>query len=106
MDDRGSGRPARDENRYEIVDGHLLVTPPPPLWHQTVGSRLLVQLAKACPDDWEAVLRVHGRLRKEVSVHPFRLEGGTWQSEPIVDVRGSVPVPWGTMVLDLQRLRD
>ena len=161
-----------DGNRYEIVDGHLLVTPPPPLWHQTVGSRLLVQLANACPDGWEATyesLVAYGRtgrvpdllvvrsesledrtrlaygprdvglaveivspssrrrdrldkpaeyasqgipimwrveLDPDVAVHPFRLQDGAWSSEPVVELQGPVPVPWGAVDLDLRRLRS
>jgi Uma2 family endonuclease len=45
----------RDGNRYEVIDGNLIVTPPPPLWHQAVGTELLVQLRRQCPPDWLAV---------------------------------------------------
>ena len=45
----------RDGNRYEVVDGNLVVTPPPPPWHQAVGSVLLGQLIAQCPPDWLAV---------------------------------------------------
>ena len=44
-----------DGRRYEVVDGHLVVTPPPSHVHQRVGSRLLVQLARSCPPEWETV---------------------------------------------------
>ena len=45
----------RDGNRYEVIDGNLIVTPPPPPWHQAVGTELLVQLRAQCPPEWLAV---------------------------------------------------
>jgi Uma2 family endonuclease len=45
----------RDGNRYEVIDGNLIVSPPPPPWHQAVGSVLLVQLIAQCPPEWLAV---------------------------------------------------
>ncbi|TAL21530.1 MAG: Uma2 family endonuclease [Frankiales bacterium] len=44
-----------DGRRYEVVDGHLVVTPPPSQEHQLVANRLLRQLLAACPDEWEAL---------------------------------------------------
>lgn len=41
-----------DGRRYEVVDGGLLVTPPPGQRHQTVGAELLLQLAAQCPPTW------------------------------------------------------
>jgi Uma2 family endonuclease len=38
-----------DGRRYEVVDGVLVVTPPPTQRHQLIGSVLLHQLAPACP---------------------------------------------------------
>lgn len=35
----------RDGNRYELLDGVLLVTPAPSMSHQMVASRLQVRLA-------------------------------------------------------------
>ena len=45
----------RDGHRYEVIDGNLIVTPPPPPWHQAVGSVLLGQLIAQCPPEWLAV---------------------------------------------------
>jgi Uma2 family endonuclease len=45
-----------DGRRYEVVDGHLVVTPPPSQAHQLVGNRLLGQLRDPCPPEWEVVL--------------------------------------------------
>ena len=41
-----------DGRRYEVVDGRLVVTPPPTPWHQLVGSVLLRQLSAAAPAEW------------------------------------------------------
>ena len=45
-----------DGRRYEVVDGHLVVSPPPSQHHQLVAARLCAQLARACPREWEAVV--------------------------------------------------
>jgi Uma2 family endonuclease len=44
-----------DGRRYEVVDGHLVVTPPPSQQHQVVANRLHRQLLLACPPQWEVV---------------------------------------------------
>lgn len=41
-----------DGRRYEVVDGNLVVTPPPTQFHQAVSSLIGQQLTQACPDDW------------------------------------------------------
>lgn len=43
-----------DGRRYEVVDGHLVVTPPPSARHQAVSNRLHRQLQAAAPPEWEA----------------------------------------------------
>src|SRR4051794_6775945 len=45
-----------DGRRYEVVDGHLVVTPPPSQAHQLVANRLLAQLLAPCPPEWEVVM--------------------------------------------------
>ena len=44
-----------DGRRYEVVDGSLLVSPPPGQWHQTIGAELLHQLGAQCPPSWRVV---------------------------------------------------
>ena len=41
-----------DGCRYEVVDGHLVVTPPPAHRHQLAGAVLFRQLRDACPEHW------------------------------------------------------
>lgn len=43
------------EFRYELVDGALLVTPPPELPHSVIANRLARRLAAVLSDDWEVV---------------------------------------------------
>jgi Uma2 family endonuclease len=38
-----------DGNRYELIDGELVVSPPPALPHQLLQSRLLIRLDRAAP---------------------------------------------------------
>lgn len=44
-----------DGRRYEVVDGALLVTPPPGHRHQAVGAELLGQLAAQRTSQWRVV---------------------------------------------------
>lgn len=44
-----------DGRRYEVVDGALVVTPPPSHLHQAVGAALLLQLEHSRPSDWRVV---------------------------------------------------
>ena len=44
-----------DGRRYEVVDGHLVVTPPSTQDHQLVAGRLRQQIAEGCPPEWEVV---------------------------------------------------
>lgn len=45
--------PLGDGRRYEVVDGHLVVTPPPSPAHQAVSNRLQCQIQQVCPAEWE-----------------------------------------------------
>lgn len=49
-------------HRFEVVDGSLVVSPPPPAFHQRVGRRLFVQLHEQVPAEWEAVYEEYVRL--------------------------------------------
>ena len=41
-----------DDRRYEVVDGALVVTPPPGQLHQAIGAELFRQLVVVAPAGW------------------------------------------------------
>ena len=47
-----------DGRRYEVVDGLLVVSPPPTFWHQEVSAALLRRLAAEAPSDWRVLLEL------------------------------------------------
>lgn len=42
--------------RCEVVDGNLVVTPPPTFQHQLVSNRLCQALARTAPDGWDVLM--------------------------------------------------
>lgn len=65
-----------DGHRYEIIDGNLIVSPPPTARHQAISLNLILILRDAAPEGWrvsyEVGIRVpHGNLICDVAVlHP------------------------------------
>lgn len=51
--------------RYEVVDGALLMTPPPTDFHQALERRLFRQLDRQAPPEWEPVFEVAFRVRTD-----------------------------------------
>lgn len=51
--------------RYEVVDGALLMTPPPTDHHQAVSRRLFRQLDRQATAEWEPVYEVAFRVRTD-----------------------------------------
>src|SRR6266498_1255191 len=49
-----------DGNRYELIDGTLIVSPAPGRRHQTVVGELFVALRAACPHDMQALVAPFG----------------------------------------------
>jgi len=45
-----------DGNRYELLDGVLVVTPAPGWYHQVMAGALFAVLREACPDDLRVLL--------------------------------------------------
>ena len=53
-----------DGNRYELLDGVLLVTPAPALKHEIVISRILTRLSVAAQDPGHAHVLGHGAVTR------------------------------------------
>jgi Uma2 family endonuclease len=51
-----------DGRRYEVIDGALLMTPPPTDHHQAVSRRLFRQLDRQATPEWEPVYEVAFRV--------------------------------------------
>lgn len=74
-----------DGHRYEILDGSLVVTPPPTDGHQSVGTALLVALRAAAPRGWRVLpelgVRVPGGnvIPDVVVLHPHAARNVTWR---------------------------
>ena len=49
------GELPNDGRRYEVVDGLLVVSPPPSPWHQVVATALLLQLTAQAPAGWHVL---------------------------------------------------
>lgn len=70
-----------DGNRYEVVDGTLVVSPTPSAWHQEVAERLLMHLRAQAGPDW--------RAGYELAV----IVGDDGRIPDLALVRGGAPVP-------------
>ncbi len=64
-----------DGNRYELIEGEIVVSPAPRPRHQLVSTELLVLLHSACPDDlrvsqapFDVVLGEHDVLEPDILV--------------------------------------
>jgi Uma2 family endonuclease len=65
-----------DGNRYELIDGMLLVSPAPDLKHQTVVGELYVVLRAACPQGMHALVAPFGvRPSRTTELQPDVLVG-------------------------------
>ena len=51
-----------DGHRYEIVDGSLLMAPPPSQVHQRIGGNLFMALRLAVPDGWRVLYEIGVRV--------------------------------------------
>ncbi|MFN0178282.1 MAG: Uma2 family endonuclease [Gemmatimonadales bacterium] len=77
-----------DGNRYELLEGMLLVTPAPGLPHQVVTMRLsvvLAELLRPWPDVWVAspgsvVFRPKTRLEPDILVFRAPAAGTKWEA--------------------------
>lgn len=55
-------RMPRDGNRYEIIDGALVVTPPADFGHHEIADDILVALKLAAPTGWRPIREIGIRL--------------------------------------------
>ena len=84
-----------DGYRYELLDGMLLVTPAPDVWHQEVALELAIRLRVACPPELHVVIApFEWRGSRRTALQPDVLvarrrdllaeAGGTFLGEPPV----------------------
>ena len=84
-----------DGRRYELLDGILLVSPAPGVWHQEVAFALARALYAACPPEWHVVIApFEWRRGRETALQPdvlvarrddlFAVEGGKFLGQPPV----------------------
>lgn len=83
-----------DGLRYELLDGTLLVSPAPGVWHQEVALELAVRLRAACPLELHVVIAPfewrgsrRTALQPDVLVawrHDLLVEGGKFLAAPPV----------------------
>lgn len=57
-----------DQHRYEIVDGALVVNPPPTNFHQAVGREIFLALDRQVPPEWKAAYETTVRLGSSARV--------------------------------------
>ncbi len=94
-----------DGRRYEVIDGLLVVSPAPSVWHQEVTAELLCVLRHGCPPDMRALpgLGVRMSLKTElipdIVVASFKdLTGPTLTAPPLLAVEVRSP---STALFDL-----
>lgn len=80
-----------DGMRFELVDGQLIVTPPPPAIHQLTRLALCMQMLPTCPEHLELLLgmlefRPTSRRALQPDLLVFRRgdAGPQWIEEPLL----------------------
>ena len=59
-----------DGRRYEVIDGLLVVSPAPSVWHQEVTAELLCVLRHGCPPDMRALPGLGVRMSLKTELIP------------------------------------
>jgi Uma2 family endonuclease len=88
----------QDGHRYEIVDGGLHVTPPPPGPHQAIVRTLITTLRAAAPDGWWVCDRLGieagtSNLIPDVTVLRPQSSGASWADPADVALVVEVETP-------------
>lgn len=87
-------------NRYEIIDGRLIVTPPGTDRHGSIQAEVTALLLGARPDKYRVVVECgvrvpEGNLIADVAVlHPFGRRGVTWRDARDVALVVEIASPW------------
>lgn len=87
-------------NRFEIIDGRLIVTPPGTDRHGSIQAEVTGLLLGARPDKYRVVVECGvrvpgGNLIADVAVlHPFGRRGVTWREARDVALVVEVASPW------------
>ena len=93
-----------DGLRYELVDGTLRVSPPPPTPHNLTASELLVRLFAVIGPEWRVAapgsVRLDARNRREPDVLVLRGSAAKLQHTPPQDVLLAVEVMSPSSVID------
>ena len=95
-----------DGNRYELIDGSLLVSPAPSYRHQKVAFQLGKRLDDACPEGLEVLLapfavRPNESTELQPDVVVFREEDVTERGLPVAPVLAVEVLSPSTKAIDL-----
>ncbi len=88
-----------DGHRYEIINGSLVMTPPPTDRHQGIGAQLLLTLRSAAPDGWRVLyelgVRVPGGnlIPDLVVLYPHAARGVDWREASDVALAVEIASP-------------
>lgn len=95
-----------DGNRWELIDGTLLVSPAPSYEHQTVAFELGIRLRMACPADLRVLLapfavRPNDTTELQPDVLVFRRDDVTSKHLPLAPLLAVEVVSPSTKAIDL-----
>ncbi len=93
-----------DGLRYELVDGTLRVSPPPPTPHNITSTELAARLLAVLEPTWRVAapgsVRLDARNRREPDVLVLRRPAGSLQHTPPADVLLAVEVMSPSSITD------